>query len=59
MLHVFEEVDKGRYEVVSVAEEMGEKKESREETTGECRSCVVIHSTGMSAQQPFKYDIFL
>ena len=34
MLHVFEEVDKGHYEVVSVAEEVGEKKESREQATG-------------------------
>ena len=28
MLHVFEEVDQGRYEVVSVAEDVGEKKQS-------------------------------
>lgn len=32
MLHVFEEVDQGRYEVVNVAEEVGEKKECN----GEC-----------------------
>ena len=39
MLHVFEEVDRGRYEVVSVAEDMGEKKE-KEGETGESKFVV-------------------
>ena len=27
MIHVFEEVDQGRYQVVGIAEDLGEKKE--------------------------------
>ena len=44
MLHVFEEVDQGRYQVVSVAEDLTERKEK----DGECIMCRCCGATWLT-----------